>query len=435
MQSLSVLRTRGRALATGLLMTAVMASAAIVAPAAIAGPANGVPPAGISFTAQGATPKGSDGRYQFVYNNVTPGTTIKDWVELYNLSPASEPFQVYATDATGTTLTNSLVYLKVGSQPSDVGSWVAFYESPTKPGVTTASFVLGAKRGIIEPFTITVPSNARPGDHTGGVAAEIAVIHSGPNGEQVTQFDRIVLPVLLRVTGPLKAGIQVQSVSTSYSNPVNPFGPGSATISYSVLNTGNVRISGTQLVKVSGLFAQSAVTPPHLPTILPGDSVRITTKVGGLYPAGPFTATVTVTPDASKSALPASISATLKSSSQSASFFAVPWALIVVIILLAGLGYGTYRLLRWRARQRVAVMRAVAAQARKDAEKALATQGASTSSSSRGAKPGTTAAKGSSAPATVETASTGTGTATATADPGPATTAGDPAPDGQGDAE
>jgi hypothetical protein len=394
---LPALKNRRRALAGGLLLTAVAATAAIAAPAASAAPSlpaaplsagqviavdspeGSSPPGQIAFSAVGATPKGPDGHYEFVYNGVKPGSTIKDWVELFNRGTQSAAFEVYGADATGTTLSNSLIYDQVNQKPTDIGKWETFYASTTQPQATQASFVMGAGNGVIEPFTITVPQTATPGDHTGGLVVQVGVPTVNAKGQRVTVYSRIALPIEVRITGPLKEGVQVQSVATSFNDPVNPFGTGSATISYSVANTGNVRITGTQLVKDSGIFGGSSVTPAQLPTILPGDSVRITTTIGGLYPAGPFTAKVTVTPRWPKSAPAANLP--LPVVSASASFFAVPWALIVLIVVLAGLGYGTWRYLRWRVRQRAADMAAVAAAARKDAEQRLSAKAASAAAS------------------------------------------------------
>src|SRR6202035_3543583 len=98
------------------------------------------------------------------------------------------------------------------------------------------------------------------------------------------------------------------------------------------------------------------------PTILPGDSIRVTQTVRRLYPLGPFTAKVTVTPTWPPSSPPANVKLTAVTSS--ASFFGLPWALIVLILLLAGLGYGTFRFLRWRVRERAADMAGVGAAAR-----------------------------------------------------------------------
>ena len=351
------------------------------------------PPAQILFSAVGATPKGPDGRYEFTYTNIKPGTTIKDWVELFNRSKADEAFEVYSVDATGTTPSGSLTFDQPSQKPKDIGTWATFYASRTQPTATQASFVMGANSGVIEPFTITVPDTAAPGDHTGGVIVQVGVPTVNAKGQRVTIYSRIVLPILLRVTGPLTAGLQVQSISTSFNISVNPFGASPASISYTVANVGNTRLSGTQVLQVSGLLGGTTIKPPHLPTILPGDSIRVTQTVGGLYPLGPYTAKVTVTPSWPPTAAPASL--TLTTVTSSASFFGLPWALIVFILLLAGLGYGTFRFLRWRVRQRAADMAAVAAAARKDAERRMSGKAAATAAATASAAaPGATATTG-----------------------------------------
>jgi hypothetical protein len=421
------LKNRGRALAGGLLLaavatpavvTAVAAAApaaqaapvaaaapaaaaaradaaapiAVAAPGTIKAPGTPTPPGEVTWSAVGATPKGPNGRYEFSYNNIKPGSTIKDWVELFNRGTGSAAFQVYGADAVGTTIGNSITYDEVGVKPTDIGSWATFYNSATLPNSPQASFVMPGGHGIIEPFTITVPLTATPGDHTGGLMVQVGVPRVNAQGEHVTVYSRIALPILLRVVGPLKTGLQIESVSTGFSVPLNPFGTGSATISYSVTNTGNLRISGAQLVKVSGAFGTSTVIPVHLPTILPGDSIRISTAAPGLYPAGPMTATVTVTPNWPKSEIPASL--TLTTVSASASLFAVPWTLLGLIVLLAAIGYGVWWVLRWRRRLHAADLAAVAEKVRQETERrvrseaktpAVATAAATTAGTTSGA--------------------------------------------------
>jgi hypothetical protein len=416
---LPALKNPGRALASGLLLTAAAVTAAVAVPAASAAPlapaapasaaapsgavraiavdhpGTGTPPPGqVAFSAVGATPKGPNGRYEFIYTNIKPGSVIKDWVELFNRSAQSAAFGVYGVDATGTTLNGSLTYDSATQKPKDIGTWETFYGSTTQPNAVQASFVMGGGHGIIEPFTIKVPTTAPPGDHTGGVVVQVAVPTVNAKGERVTVYSRIALPVELRVVGPLHEGVQIQSISTSFNGTFNPFASGSATISYTVANTGNVRITGVPVVKADGIFGSDTVTA-KLPQILPGDSVRVSTTVGGIYPAGPFTATVKVTPAWPKSAPLTSLP--LPVVTDSASFFAVPWGLILLILALALLGFGTWRFLRWRARQRAAEMRAVATQARKDAERQM-TAKAKSAATATAAASGAASATGDAAP-------------------------------------
>jgi hypothetical protein len=383
-------KNRGAAIAGGLLLTALIpAAAAIAAPAASATPASpsaasqagsplggqaaaaGAPGAGsVAWSAVGATPKGPDGRYQFVYQNIKPGTTIKDWVELYNKGATTAGFQVYGADATGTTPGNSLTYVAANKKSVDLGSWAAFYSSPTAPSTGQASFVIPGGHGIIEPFTIAVPGNAKPGDHTAGLMLQVGIPKINARGEHITVYSRIALPIELRVVGPLRAGLQVTSISTSFNNSVNPFGNGSARVTYQVTNTGNVRLSGTRALKVTGPFGISAaIAPQHLPTLLPGIPYTVTETAPGLYPAGPFGAHVTVTPSWPPTAQPLSLA--LPVATGNASFFAVPWAVLLLLLLLGGVGYGAWRFLKWRRREHAADLAAVADRARKETEQRL----------------------------------------------------------------
>jgi hypothetical protein len=186
----------------------------------------------------------------------------------------------------------------------------------------------------------------------------------------VVENYRIAVPLELRVPGALKAGIQLQSISTGFSDPLNPFGTGSATVSYTVTNTGNVRQSASPTVKVTGPFGQTVTAhPAQLPVILPGDSVRVSAVLPGLFPVGPMTAHVTV-----KAGWPKGTIALAQAASTvigTAPLFAFPWSLLGLILLLAAIGVGIWFFLRWRRRLRRAELAAVAARARRDVEQQL----------------------------------------------------------------
>jgi hypothetical protein len=112
--------------------------------------------------------------------------------------------------------------------------------------------------------------------------------------------------------------------------------------------------------------------------VLPGDSVRITVTPGSLYPFGPITAHVRVGPTAPPGGIP--LAAPLAYVTGSASLFAVPWALLVAIILIAGLIIGLWQFLRWRQRRLGETLVAVAEHARKETEHRLLDQSGRSSS-------------------------------------------------------
>jgi hypothetical protein len=372
------------ALAGGLLLAVAAAAAATGAGPATAAPLSGTASvqqaneateaagagtpqsARVTWAVQPATATGQDrSRTLFTYGVVKPGSTVVDHVEIVNYSTVPAAFSIYGTDATGTAASGALLLLSPQKKPTDIGAWVHF-----PGGAQQLSTIIGAGKAIIEQFTIKVPPQATPGDHTGGLAAAVTFTHENSAGVVVTENYRIAVPLELRVPGALRTALQVQSISTGFSDPLNPFGTGAATVSYTVANTGNVRLTGTQTVTVTGPFGQKvSLKPPKLPTILPGDSIRVTTQAHGLFPAGPMTASIAVTPGWPQNTLP--VSTNLLAATVSASLFAMPWSLLGLILLLVAIGVGIWFYLRYRRRLRRAELAAVAARASRDTERRL----------------------------------------------------------------
>ena len=109
-------------------------------------------------------------------------------------------------------------------------------------------------------------------------------------------------------------------------------------------NTGNVNLGATQIVKLSGLFGGigSVPTMPKIPELLPGSSASFTVNVRNVWPEFLLTGKVTVTPvGLPNSVLPA----TMKATSASTTVWAIPWALIILILIL---GIGGYLLRGYR---------------------------------------------------------------------------------------
>lgn len=340
------------------------------APLGAAAPA---PPGAVSWSEIPASATAPDTRTTFNYATVKPGTTITDHVAVLNRSSESVAFSIYASDATGTTSANTLILMGPTQTPVDIGSWVGVGGNP---GVLR--IIIPAQKGIIEPFRISVPQNARPGDHTGALFAAVTFQAHAKNGTVVSEQHRIGIPLYLRVAGPLTAGLRVEAVSIAARGTISPVGSSATSVTYTVQNTGNVRLAGSTLVSVSGLFgaARSTGSKP-LPTVLPGDSVRITVKTGSVYPFGPITGHVRVSPTAPPGGIP--LAAPLAAVTGSASLFAVPWALLVVIVLVAGLIIGLWQFLRWRQRRLGETLAEVADHARQEAERRLTGQSGTSS--------------------------------------------------------
>ena len=362
----------------GCLLLAVVAGAVATGPAAVAAPAAagartqlaasaaGIPSGQVTWSVVPATSTGPDpNRIEFSYGVVKAGSTIQDHVEIANRSAQSAAFSIYATDASGTSASGALLLLGSSQKSTDIGAWGSF-----AGGARQLSTIIPGKKAIVVAFTLKVPPQATPGDHTGAMVAAVGVERKNAAGENVLENYRVAVPLELRVPGALAAKLQVQSISTGFSDPLNPFGTGSATVSYTLTNTGNVRQSATPAVKITGPFGQSAtVHPAEVPVVLPGDSVRVTANLSGLFPVGPMTAHVDVASGWPKGTIPLANAAA--AASGNAPLFAFPWSLLGLILLLVAIGVGIWFYLRWRRRLRRAELASVAARASRDTEQRL----------------------------------------------------------------
>src|SRR5215472_17177126 len=272
-------RMCGMVVACGLLAAAIATAAepaALASPSVPGSPSHTSQAAGkfpskpaagrLSWSEVPASATAPDSRLKFSYVTIKPGSSISDHVAVINRSSQAVAFTLYGTDAIGTTARNTLILLPAAKKPVDIGSWVKF------PGhLAQLSLIIPAHKGVIEAFKVAVPQQATPGDHTGAMIASVAFQRKNALGQVVTIDDRVAVPIELRVTGPLHARLRVESISPGYNNAFSPFTAGSANVSYSVVNTGNVRLSGQQAVSVSGLFGVSAkVRLAALPVVLPG---------------------------------------------------------------------------------------------------------------------------------------------------------------------
>lgn len=264
----------------------------------------------------GVRPENNDlgaDRPNFAYS-VAPGAVLSDALTVTNHEQRALTFGVYAADAF-TTSSGQLDLRPAGEEPTGAGSWVRF-DSPT---VTVPS-----GQTVAVPFTVTVPADATPGDHSGGVVTSLRVeAESG-----ITVERRLGARMHLRVAGALTPSLEIRDTAVEFDGTPNPFGRGTARVTYTVANTGNVRLNARHEVRLEGLFglfgADAQVDP--IPELLPGESVT-RTVVTRLFPAGRAAATITATPTVAGGAELAAVSA-------DASALALPWATVVCLLVV-----------------------------------------------------------------------------------------------------
>jgi len=343
---------------------ALGACATLLAGVGLAGPASAVdtatpvaspsssptpgPPAGatnpnlVTFGVQPATPD-SQGVMRpdirpFLYYVAGAGATITDHVAILNYSNRPLRLAVYSTDALNDDK-GGFALLPGSTKPSDAGSWASIgtsRQTVTVPARTKSSTGQESYGFVIVPFTVKVPANASPGDHVAGVLASL--VTGGDPGQQanVKLDQRVGTRMFIRVAGKLAPGIAVENVSAHYTGSLNPIAKGSATVTFTVANRGNVKLGGRLKVDVTGLLGRTAsISLPDLPLLLPGNAIDLTVQVLDVVPQIRNTATVTLTP----LKLQGDSDPDLPDVTGSAAFWAVPWMLVALLLLMILLGW------------------------------------------------------------------------------------------------
>jgi hypothetical protein len=320
------------------------------APAAYSAPSRPVasaPSAKAEFGAGPASTTKLDGRPYFAYD-ATPGGSIEDHLAIVNFAAHPQTLNVYPVDAVSG-VNGAFTYLARSAPRTQVGAWL------TVGTRFSGQVTLGPRATLILPVFLHVPASASPGDHAGAVIVSVTGLVKGKHGQLVKFEQRIATKVIIRVSGPLHPRLAIVNMRASYSGQLDPFASGVVSITYTVRNTGNAILGGTQRVSVHGLFGSTALAPalPSIPPLLPGGAVTFSTRVRGVPPEIAVTATVRLSPEGLRGDLNPGIHVT----SASVTLWAVPWILVifVLIVLLAAVA------LFWRRRRRSVLSRPTSA--------------------------------------------------------------------------
>ncbi|MFC0508873.1 WxL protein peptidoglycan domain-containing protein [Micromonospora costi] len=290
--------------------------------------------------------KGPNGRAAFTYK-LDPGASLTDRVAVTNHSTRPLTLSLYASDAF-TTTQGGFDLLAGGQQPTDVGAWVRF---------TRTTLTIPSTSRLDVPFTLTVPANATPGDHAGGVVAALAATTADAQGNQVSVEHRVGARIYLRVTGEVQPALSIEDLRVRHTGSLNPFAGGTLTATFTLRNTGNMRLAGRPTLGMTGPFglARRSVDAAALPEILPGGELSTTVRMTGVPPLFRLTATAAATPTAVDGLTLDPVPAV---DTARAAIWAVPWPQLVLLTLLALVAWALLVARRRRARQ---IARAVAA--------------------------------------------------------------------------
>ncbi|KTR96729.1 hypothetical protein NS220_00755 [Microbacterium testaceum] len=276
-----------------------------------------------------------DGRSRFSIT-ADPGQSVTDRVLVGNTGTARQDFTVYATDAFNDDA-GEFSLLPTDATPTSVGSWIRFDD-----GSDRVTFSLDPQEVRLLTFTVAVPADATPGDHVGGVVASVL-----ESGAQVTVDRRVATSVFARVAGELQPQLSLTSYEASYEGDWwNPFS-GHVRLHYTVSNPGNVALSANLTSGTKTWLGVPATGDQggKIPVVLPGNSASYEDTVDGvgqwLY-LNPFTvlSPFVESPDASMQVSVVPIT-------RDAVTFAVPWTVLILVLLVAG----GILLSRWRRRR------------------------------------------------------------------------------------
>lgn len=261
------------------------------------------------------------GARPYFYLSADPGTTVEDKVVVANKTGKPLTFRLYAADAYNTARDGGFAVRGVTEKQRGVGAWAR----PARSRVTVP-----AHGKVTVPFTLRVPEGAEPGDHPGALVALDERVDKGSGSLALGVQRAVGARVYLRVSGPALPAIAVEDVHIAHHQPLVPgLGDSTATISYTLHNTGNVTLDPKVELRAEGLFGRTLLSRDltRVPAeLLPGQRVRLTEPWRGA-------------PQLDRGEVTLTASAEHTRESASASFLALPWAVaaaLLVVMVAAG---------------------------------------------------------------------------------------------------
>ena len=231
----------------------------LVTPYAVADTEQSAPSTVWSLT---PAPEEGEPRVSFRFD-VPPGGNVEDAVELTNFSAHETTFTLEAADGI-VSESGTFDILQSGEENEAAGQWIELEHTEV---------TVPADESVTIPFTLTVPDNATPGDQPAGIAASVAA----GEGEDMSMVSRVGARIHLRVDGDIMPTLEVRDLEVNYQQNWNPFAPGTATATWTVHNTGNVRLGAEQVLSSAGLFgmAEARESAEPIREVLPGGSATV----------------------------------------------------------------------------------------------------------------------------------------------------------------
>jgi Bacterial protein of unknown function (DUF916) len=228
-------------------------------------------PAPVTWGVHPGDAAGQAARPNFVFEGA-PGDTFSDVLVVDNTSDVNLVLGVYASDAFNTP-EGGTDLLSADRDPVDVGSWTTAEQ---------ASITVPAGGTVEVPFTVEIPDDAAPGDHTGGIVTSLRL---EGDGDHIDIERRLGTRIYVRIDGGVEPALTFTDLDVQHHDSWNPFAAGSVTVRYTVENTGNVRLRATRIARVAGSIGPARTAEAaDMPELLPGNSYELTQEVPGVWP-------------------------------------------------------------------------------------------------------------------------------------------------------
>lgn len=284
--------------------------------------------------------------------DVPPGETVEDAVELTNFSADEATFTLQAADGVVSD-SGTFDILRPGEENEAAGQWIELDQQEV---------TVPADDSVTVPFSITVPENATPGDQPAGIAASV----SAGEGEDVSMVSRVGARIHLRVDGDIMPTLAVDDLNVDYQQNWNPFAPGTATVTWTVRNTGNVRLGTEQVLNSAGPFglASAEETVEPIREVLPGGETQMRVEQRVL-PLFALNSEVALEPNIVGED---EVDAELTSATGSITAAAIPIPQLIILVIIGGLVWWSVTRKKRQSKKFEAAVAAAAAERSSDGE-------------------------------------------------------------------
>ncbi|MFB6986293.1 WxL protein peptidoglycan domain-containing protein [Streptomyces sp. NPDC056304] len=265
------------------------------------------------------------GQRPYFYLSADPGATLDDRVTVTNKTDRPQTFRLYAADAYNTPRDGGFAVRARNERQRSVGAWAK----------TDRDRITVRPHGSVTvPVTITVPEDAEPGDHPGALVALDERIDPADAGAVAVGIRKAVgARIYLRVNGPTMPALSVDDVKVEHTQPLVPgTGKSRAVISYTLHNRGNVTLNPKVALRAEGLFGRTLLARDlkKIPSeLLPRQQVRLTEQW-------------TDAPQLEWGEIEVTASARDTRESAAVGYFALPWLMAGVLLVIVGAGTGLW---------------------------------------------------------------------------------------------